>query len=368
MNLIDICKILGSLQAFILAVIFFLKRKRISLLCIFLFILSIYLISTVSDVVTFLIQVPYLLALINPLGFLFGPLFYWYIRSMLQGEYNKPRLLWLHLAPFVIEIGWYIIMFSLNSLETIRDITIQSYYNTPVLFISIFNVLKLISGCSYCFACFFSIWQFKDHFRLLVKKPVMKRWLISLLIIFSFCWVIVLFSLVISSIYTTSVFLSVLVVAQYLSFIIFLYVLTFFTISHPQLFSRDDVRTKIKARLHLNKAEINNIKDRIQKIMKEDKVYQDSVLTLQKLSAMVGVHFNVLSFVINDEYHTNFNSFINDFKLDHFIELIKSKQYKTKSLLELSFDSGFTSKTSFNRVFKKKYFMSPSRYIEIHKE
>ena len=97
-------------------------------------------------------------------------------------------------------------------------------------------------------------------------------------------------------------------------------------------------------------------------------MYQDCDLTLRRLARIVGVHFNALSFVLNDAYNKNFNNFINDFRLGHFLTLAKDKRQANRSLLELAFEVGFPSKTSFNRIFRAKYSMAPSKYISLEKK
>ena len=79
---------------------------------------------------------------------------------------------------------------------------------------------------------------------LLVKNPVLIRWFIALLALFSGCWIIVLVAGLIHASLPGLPIATVLTVAQYLSLVVFLYVISFFTIAHPQLFSRIEVREK----------------------------------------------------------------------------------------------------------------------------
>ena len=42
--------------------------------------------------------------------------------------------------------------------------------------------------------------------------------------------------------------------------------------------------------------------------------------------------------------------------------MLSDETYKEKTILELAFESGFNSKTTFNRVFKEKIGMTPQDF------
>jgi AraC-like DNA-binding protein len=96
--------------------------------------------------------------------------------------------------------------------------------------------------------------------------------------------------------------------------------------------------------------------------MEEEQVFLDPELRLVGLSNQLSVHKNELSAHFS-ERDTNFRTYINNYRLDYFLSLLKEGKHQQMTLLALAFDSGFNSKPSFNRLFKEKVGMSPTEYL-----
>uniref|UniRef100_UPI0025C5409B helix-turn-helix domain-containing protein n=1 Tax=Lacinutrix sp. TaxID=1937692 RepID=UPI0025C5409B len=58
----------------------------------------------------------------------------------------------------------------------------------------------------------------------------------------------------------------------------------------------------------------------------------------------------------------NFYSFINSYRVLEVQNRIKNLKYKDSKIMAIAFDSGFNSKTSFNRAFKNHTGITPSEY------
>lgn len=93
-----------------------------------------------------------------------------------------------------------------------------------------------------------------------------------------------------------------------------------------------------------------------------ERPYLESSLTVSELSRMLGVNTTVLSYVINQSQGCNFNDLINRYR----VEAVKAELSKGSNdqLLTIALDSGFNSKATFNRAFKKFTGLSPSEYQE----
>jgi AraC-like DNA-binding protein len=98
-------------------------------------------------------------------------------------------------------------------------------------------------------------------------------------------------------------------------------------------------------------------------LLDQQKPYLISELTLSQLAAMMTVNSGLLSKVINMGYNLNFNDFINGYRIKEVLSRINNQQHKKVTLLGIALDSGFNSKATFNRAFKKQTGKTPVEYI-----
>jgi len=104
--------------------------------------------------------------------------------------------------------------------------------------------------------------------------------------------------------------------------------------------------------------------NQVRAYMQVKKPYQNPELTLTQLAADIGIHPNYLSQVINERAQLNFSDFINGYRVEEVKENIVRGRHKQYTLLALALESGFNSKASFNRAFKKFTQQTPSQYCK----
>jgi AraC-like DNA-binding protein len=98
-------------------------------------------------------------------------------------------------------------------------------------------------------------------------------------------------------------------------------------------------------------------------LMSTEALYKKSDLSITDLSSRLGVHPNYLSQVINQKEEKNFYDFVNTYRLEEFKRLAAMPRNQQLTLLSLAYDCGFSSKSSFNRYFKKATGQTPSGYF-----
>ena len=96
-------------------------------------------------------------------------------------------------------------------------------------------------------------------------------------------------------------------------------------------------------------------------LMEEENLYLDTSLDLPKLVAKLGTNRTLLSFTLNSQTGMNFSKWISTYRVHHLIGQLKL--HPDKDLDELYPQSGFTSRTSFFRQFRKVTGMSPKEYL-----
>ena len=110
---------------------------------------------------------------------------------------------------------------------------------------------------------------------------------------------------------------------------------------------------------------VNNIDDYIRNLEKalyEDEVYLDPLLTLEKLSRITRIPRNYLSHIINKKYTANFNELVNMHRIGAAVEKLNVKSDQD-AIINIAYDVGFNSKSTFNTAFKKFTSMTPSEYL-----
>lgn len=101
------------------------------------------------------------------------------------------------------------------------------------------------------------------------------------------------------------------------------------------------------------------LEEKLDKIISFIKQDYFKIITREDLAETVGVSPNYLSSLFNIYTGKKINDFINDIRLENAARrVIDSKS----SITDIAFSSGFESLTTFNRLFKKKYNISPNEY------
>lgn len=98
--------------------------------------------------------------------------------------------------------------------------------------------------------------------------------------------------------------------------------------------------------------------------MHDQKLFLNPTLTLSDLSELIDVSTNQLSQILNEFHNTNFYDYVNEFRLNTFLEWNKQKKHKHYTILALAYECGFNSKSTFNSFFKKRLSATPSEYLK----
>lgn len=107
-------------------------------------------------------------------------------------------------------------------------------------------------------------------------------------------------------------------------------------------------------------------KHKITQLFETEHVYQNANLTLTDLAQQLSTNRNIISRSINQEFGMNFNDFVNEKRAEAVIAKLKNGEHKQNTLLGIALDCGFNSKTTLNRSFKKHTGSTPKQFIEQH--
>jgi len=160
----------------------------------------------------------------------------------------------------------------------------------------------------------------------------------------------------------------------WISISVLTYVIGYFILVKPNLFrieeleevipKKDDDDKFTKEYDRLTKAEVAVTLDKMETIFIEDKPFRNSELTLKNLADQLDIKPNDLSWLLNNEIDKSFYDYVNGFRVEDFLEKVQNGEHMKYTLLSLSIASGFNTKSTFNKVFKKHTGKTPSAYIK----
>ncbi|MDR6944185.1 ABC transporter permease [Mucilaginibacter pocheonensis] len=109
---------------------------------------------------------------------------------------------------------------------------------------------------------------------------------------------------------------------------------------------------------------------RLKEAVAAGRFYTNPDLTLATLAVKLAIHPHELSKIMNLGLKKNFSDFINEFRVREVIGKMRDPAYDHLNLLGIAYESGFNSKTTFNRVFRELTGKTPLEYkkdVPIHK-
>ena len=89
----------------------------------------------------------------------------------------------------------------------------------------------------------------------------------------------------------------------------------------------------------------------------------ESDLTLKRLANLLKIDQTDITDAIVTSEHTNYKDFINSVRLNEMIINMNHPIYIDKTIYGIAQDFGFNSESTFHRVFKKNYKLTPKEYF-----
>lgn len=121
----------------------------------------------------------------------------------------------------------------------------------------------------------------------------------------------------------------------------------------------DGTRSSISVNVDLDELRL-----RLESLMKEDKIYLEPDLALADIADRLGLNQRVLSQFIKHTFGVGTKEFINQYRIKDAIEMMGGGYLESKSLEGLGRSVGFNSRVTFFLAFKKITGVSPTEYIK----
>jgi len=148
---------------------------------------------------------------------------------------------------------------------------------------------------------------------------------------------------------------------------VYIFFIVFFGLRQSILIDHAIIFTDLNAEPHKEKAAPSDgksdaVSQNLLQYMSNEQPYLDEELSLSKLASLLGISTNQLSQVINQNLNTNFYKLVNSYRIKEVQAKLKDSKYDHYSILGIAFESGFNSKSTFNKIFKEETGMTPSEY------
>lgn len=295
--------------------------------------------------------------LFNPsmnLGFLYGPLIYLYIRSHLKKVAIFRKIDLLHFLPFVL----------INILGFVFEI--KFFY--AIAFLRFPFILI------YCLYCLIEIMKYKKAIiqissQNLDKEEIRLLLTILLITIYNVSVSIINFMTNKYFIKMNNSFIFILVLLGVFALVNFLVYQGIKKPNHFRKLTKTDIevlslslkQNGVSKSLY-NVSELNELSLKLKRFVENKQVFKNPDLDLKMLAESLEVHPRMLSQAINKVIGHNFHEFINNYRIEESKKLLIQSSSEKLTVKEIMYDVGFTSKSSFNTLFKVKTGLTPTEY------
>nr|ACY24735.1 AraC family transcriptional regulator [uncultured organism] len=265
----------------------------------------------------------------------------------------------LHLLNLLVVIGLVV----LGGLDSDR-LRFQSYAHTEYsiqLTNYLWHYLKFLPVV-YAFAAALEIYRYKQQLKEFYSSLSLQGpyWLLLLTLGFAFNWLWSLVVHLLGQAVGINVADSFGIVDNYLTFLLvnalFVYSLLY---AHQLLETKDKPKEKeVAVATEISPDTIA----RIRNTMEKHQLYLKQNLNIEDFARQVGIHYRDVSSIINKQFNTNFFEFVNEYRVNRAKEMLLDPRYVEMTILDILLESGFNSKSSFHRFFKRYTGMSAAEF------
>ncbi len=280
--------------------------------------------------------------------FLLWPLLYLFVASLAEDDPRSLRTQWWHAVPTVVAIAWYLVIYlgaedrwiSLSNPETRQQVAltvmIKALYFSAYAWMILRRPLELAAKPS-------------ASRRALVW---VRRWIWVLcgaypFTLLSFLAFYLEFDWAVDSDYIGGLLMAVGI-----------YSLGYFTLANRNVF---DVRRRRRPEAAQGD-EAADIAARARDYLTASNAYLDPDLGLKNLADALELNETRLSQALNQGIDGGFYSLVNDLRLQACVALLDDPHNERRTVLELAYEAGFSSKATFYRYFRARLGVTPKAY------
>ncbi|SHG28700.1 helix-turn-helix domain-containing protein [Chryseobacterium vrystaatense] len=306
----------------------------------------------------------------NTLAFLQIPVFYLYVSSVCYSDFKlKPQYI-LHLLPFLMANVVLLPRFYTVDLASKMNFIINRQSMIELQFNHILFHIQIVI---YLIAVFMLLRKAK---RLYLENYAgtsisSYNWLFQFTVVLTLLYLIVMLKNILK--FSDYPYVSESIKIGILIFQLFIscwYLLK--ALNNPGLFRNIDSKLKLVSDIiseeknsnqtAVTEQEYNRDLLMLKEHMAEKKPFLNPSLTIQDISDDIGIPVRELSVLINHQLGKHFYDFVNTYRIENAMDILKDQTKNKVTILEILYEVGFNSKSSFNTAFKKHTGNTPTAY------
>ena len=324
------------------------------ILSVLVLLLTFYLLDNLLGMLDFFDTNPHFLHLVTPLWYLFPPLCYFYVKKQMNPEFKWKQEYFFHFIPFLLMLYRFFPFYFLPAEIKLQFFTGELKPPGTQFLSIVFVLISPIQLAAYSGFIRFKTLKEKSTSNF---NPPHLNWLKLFFTIFF------LFGLTQSVLMTKWIFTQEITLQfKYVPLALFafiIYSIAYLAIIQPEaLFPFKLLKLK-----KINGEHTKRYAYELVNLVENERLYLNSELKYSEVAARLGISARYLTEVLSRELGKNFKDFINEYRVKEVQQRIQNNEVENLTLYAIALDSGFNSKSSFNRVFKKHTGYTPSEFV-----
>lgn len=295
--------------------------------------------------------------------FLEGPALYWYTRSMIYKDFSFRRVDVLHLLPAVAAQAYLYFAYHRYPASVQSDLVLSfQIFSTTGGYHDIFVTAQRSVVVVYGAVCLFQLFRYrtllKDSYSSIEKIDFV--WLHLLTGGFLLTWIWSLVTHVFGLYWPGDTSDIMGIIGNYATFIL-INILTFYTLMYSGVFEGISQDARHSRSEDQDPVDPDHV-DRILAAMETKKLFLNPRLTLDEFAGHVKLPPRRVSSAIKRRLGRNFLEFVNSYRVEQAKRILADPANSGDAVLDIASKSGFNSKATFNRFFKKFVGVTPTEY------
>jgi AraC-like DNA-binding protein len=290
---------------------------------------------------------------------LYGPIFYLYTQGVIYRDFKLSNRDLLHLIPYLLFI------FLLLALRNFTPVTSEEIMKNDVPWqFYFFSALIYTHFFIYIGFAYKSLWRYRRIIKNQYSQidQINLDWLSFSLNTFGLLSVVSF----IHNFMALAGNRSVLIVSLVLLLIFIFYFVNrviLKALRQPEIFAGITQNETIKYQgSNLTISQMEEYKKQLLALLSTENSYLDPQVSIADLSQKLSISTKQLSQVINQSFNKSFFDFINYYRIQEAQKILKESADDKMTILEVMYEVGFNSKSSFNTAFKKETGQTPSEF------